>query len=171
MLVRILALFFVFFILQPWTRRWRGTEFAFLACTIVASSYWWPGLGKLRLNWMDYGNIYLLLPSAYGNGWLGFLEPTELIALTQQMARLDPLLIGFTLLVECGALFFLWRRPSAIAFLVGTAAFHLGIFAASGIFFWKWILANLGLAVLIWRNRGRDMFAVFTPLYFYFPLS
>src|SRR5690606_34266357 len=82
------------------------------------------------------------------------------------LKRFDLPIVGFTLLVECGSLFFLWRRPYALALLWGWVALHVGIVAVSGIFFWQWILVNLGLFFLLWRDRNERLFPVFKREYF-----
>jgi hypothetical protein len=165
-LVRILILFFAALLLQSLTRKPVSKTFVFLLLTLVASSYWWPGLGKLRLLWFTHGHIHLLLPAAYSSGWLAFWPPESIAAIVQFLARLNPLMVVFTLFAECGAILLLWRRSFALLLLVVWIAFHLGVVAVSGIFFWKWILLNLGLLWVLWRPSPDLLSPVFRREYF-----
>lgn len=164
-LVRILILFFAALVLRAVTARPVGRVFAFLLLTLVASSYWWPGLGKLRLLWFTHGHINLLLPAAYSSGWLAFLSPESIASIVQFLANLNPLMVAFTLFAECGAILFLWRRSFAMLLLASWIVLHVGIVAISGIFFWKWILLDLGLLWLLSRSNQEHLFPVFDRSY------
>ena len=164
--VRILLLFFATFLLQGLTSTRHTTDFVFLVCCLMAASYWWPGLGKIRLNWITHGHLYFLLSATYANGWLGFLEPGTIATLTQGVARFDVLMRGITLLLEFGAIVFLWRRVSMLAFLGGWIAFHLGIFALSGICFWRWIVLDLCLLLFFASRQRAQSIALFTRGHF-----
>lgn len=153
MLVRILILFFAALLWSSLTARPVTTLFGFLLLTLVASSYWWSGLGKLRLLWFTHRHVYLLLPAAYSSGWLAFLQPESIEGVVNGLSRLDPLMVAFTLFAECGAILFLWRRRFALLLLSSWIVLHVGIIFLSGIFFWKWILVDLGLFVLLWRSK------------------
>jgi len=69
----------------------------------------------------------------------------------------------FTLLVECGSLVMLWRRWSLIGFFVLAAAFHLGAFAMTGIFFWKWMLVDAMLLTYLLGGHRLAQLQLFTP--------
>jgi hypothetical protein len=127
LLTRLLTLFFAAFLLQGLTGRRSATDFIFVALTFIATSYWRPGLGKIQMNWITHGHIYHLIFGSYAHGWLGFLEPTTVVSLAQQVSRFDWHMRIFTLLIEFGAIFFLWRRASLLAFLGGWTLFHWGI--------------------------------------------
>jgi hypothetical protein len=165
-LVRILILFFAALLLQSVTAWPVSKGFVFLLLTLVASSYWWPGLGKLRLLWFTHGHVHLILPAAYSSGWLAFWNPESITSIVQFLATLNPFMVAFTLVAECGAIFFLWRRSFALLLLMIWIAFHLGVVALSGIFFWKWIMLNLGLLWLLWRSSPGQLSPVFGRKYF-----
>ena len=160
-LVRILILFFAALVLQSLVARPVSGAFSFLLLTLIASSYWWPGLGKLRLLWFTHGQIHLLLPAAYSSGWLAFLGSESIASISQFLAKLDPMMVAFTLFAECGAILFLWRRSFARLLLGSWIVLHLGIVALSGIFFWKWMLLDLGLLWLLSRPAHLQLFPVF----------
>jgi hypothetical protein len=100
--------------------------------------------------------------ATYGNGWLGFLDPGTVTRLSLDIARFDPLLVYGTMLLECGAVLCLAHRRALIGFLVGWLLFHLGVFALSGICFWKWMIVE---AVLLWiflNREGARRFPIFS---------
>ena len=84
--------------------------------------------------------------------WLAFLEPERVAALMRALAPWDPLLKACTLVIEVGALLFLWRRRGAVALAAGWILFHLGAFALTGMFFWSWITLDGVLLFLLVRG-------------------
>ena len=164
--IRILMLFGASWLLRALTGYWKTTDFGVLACCLLASHFWPSGLGKLRIGWIVQDHIYYLLPSTYANGWLGFMEPMQLSALTRTLSWLNWPMKGFTLLVECGWLFCLWRRSFFLALLTGSILLHLGIFFLSGIAFWMWIVLEAGLLVLFLKRGGHQAFLLFSRPYF-----
>ena len=166
LLVRILILFLAVLVLKPLSGSRKINDFIFISLTLLASSYWWPGVGKIRLNWIAHGHLYLLMFATYAKGWLAFLDPTIIETLGKVFSWLDwPMRLG-TLLLEFGALFALWRRASLIFFLAGWPLFHLGVFAMSGIFFWKWVLLDALILTLFLRNKRFRALPIFTRGHF-----
>jgi hypothetical protein len=166
LLMRILALFGGTFLLHILTGRRYTKDFIFVALTFIAVAYWRCGLGKIQLNWSTHGHIYHLIFATYANGWLGFLEPTTLVSLARKISPFDWPMRLFTVVVEMGAILFLWRRASLLAFLGGWVLFHLGIFAISGICFWKWMVVDASLfALFLWNTEAKSL-QIFTPRHF-----
>lgn len=129
-------------------RNWT-VEFLLIAVCFIASHYWIAGFGKYELDWHHLNEIQRLLPNTYGNGWLPFLNVSEVSAIARDLATFNiPLRVG-TLVLEWGVLFVLWRRTSLQVFLICWIIFHCSVFATSGIFFWKWILLELSLLVVL----------------------
>ena len=120
---------------RNWTR-----ELIFAAGCLIAAQYWGSGLGKLRLHWIGHPHLDLLVFGAYANGWLGDWPSESIVKFSQLLAPATVPMMLFTLLIEWGAILLFWRRGAAIALLLGFALFHLGVFAVSGMFFWKWIV-------------------------------
>ena len=144
----------------------RSDAFIFAWCCVLAATYWTSGLGKLRIGWMTHPHVHLLLLGAYANGWLAFLDAqvVERVAgVVKVLAR--PFMI-FTLAVECGALLLLWRRWSLVAFLLLATTFHLGAFALTGIFFWKWMLVDAFLLAYLLRTQRIGRLEIFRPALF-----
>lgn len=153
LLVRWLLLFLAWFLLRAVGVDPRPSDFVFLAFTLLAASYAVAGLGKLRLAWFGRGDVALLLPATYANGWLRFLGPDTVGSLTRRLSSVDPLLVAGTFVVECGALLCLLRRRIFLFFLVAWPCFHLSVFALSGIFFWKWIVLEVAVLALLLARR------------------
>jgi hypothetical protein len=161
--LRFPVLFGAFWIVRAVTGRRQSDVFVFAWCCLLAATYWTSGLGKLRVGWLSHPHVHLLLVGAYANGWLAFLEPKAVERAARIVASLAQPFMLFTLLVECGALVLLWRRWSLVAFLVLATAFHLGAFALTGIFFWKWILIDAMLLAYLVRDHRPVRLPIFTP--------
>ncbi len=151
--LRILILYIVVVLLESLTKRGWAKAFLVTVVSLVASSYWFSGINKVLLNWLAHPHIFLLVPDGYAQGWLIFLDPGQIRALTDAWRAVTVPLMVLTLVLECGAVCVLWGRPLTIALLIGWALFHLGIVAASGIALWKWLVIDLALAVW-WVRRA-----------------
>jgi hypothetical protein len=162
-LLRFPVLVGAFWIVRAITGRRQSDVFIFAWVCVVAATYWTSGLGKLRVGWLTHPHVHLLLLGAYANGWLAFLEPRVVERAARVVASLAWPFMLFTLIVECGALVLLWRRWSLIAFFVLATAFHLGAFAMTGIFFWKWIVVDAMLVIYLLRGRRLTLLPIFTP--------
>ena len=162
LLVRVLLLFFVFFLAHVVRTGHRPSDFVFLVFTLLAASYFSGGLGKLRLDWFTLGNVALLLPATYANGWLGFLEPATIGRLTRGLLSVDWMMVAATFAVECGAILCFVRRRVFLSFLGAWVVFHLAIVALSGIFFWKWVVVELMVLTLMLSRRVSPAFNVFS---------
>ncbi len=156
--IRLMTLFGSAFIVTCITGKQRTMDFIFLTCCLVISHYWVPGVGKFQLDWFSHGHIYNLLPATYANGWLAFLHPDQLSAITSLVAEFDEVMIAFTLLLEWGALLVLWRKLTLLPFLCAAILFHLGVFFLSGIFFWQWIAIDTALILLLQQIQHRRIF-------------
>jgi hypothetical protein len=108
---------------------------------LIASHYFVPGWEKLTSGWLSYGNLHHLFAAAHVNGWLNIdsLQVTEHFYFTR---KIEPWLLVATVILECGAIALLANRYTAIALLLGWAGLHIGIFAFSGICFWKWVIID-----------------------------
>src|SRR5687768_7170229 len=161
--LRFPVLFAAFWIVRVATRSRRSDVFVFAWCCLLAATYWTSGLGKLRVGWLTHPHVDLLLLGAYANGWLAFLEPKTVERAARTVAVFAQPLMLFTLVVECGALVMLWRRWSVVGLLLLATAFHLGAFALTGIFFWKWILIEAMLLAYLLRDHRLARLPIFTP--------
>ena len=166
LLIQLLNLFLAMFLLYVLIGYRRTTDFLFLTCCFIAGHYWVSGLGKLKLNWLIHDRVYFLLPNTYANGWLAFLNQNAISSMTQTLSWFNGLLKGVTILLECGALFCLWRLAILRFLLVGWIVFHLGIFFTSGICFWKWMALDAILLLLFFRKGQVNNSRIFTRQHF-----
>ena len=164
--LRFPILFGAFWIVVAMTRRRESDLFVFAWVCLLAATYWTSGLGKLRVGWLTHPHVHLLLLGAYANGWLAGVDARVVERAARWIASLAYPLMLFTLLVECGSLVMLWRRWSLVAFVVLAAAFHLGAFAMTGIFFWKWMLVDAMLLVYLLRGHRLARLQIFSPWLF-----
>ena len=126
--------------------------FLVLFC-LIASGYWWPGLGKLELGWLGRNHIEYLVTGAYAQGWRADQPAEAVVVLMKWLEPLAwPIRVG-TLVLEVGSLAILWRRRGTMAFLVGWIGFHASIFIIMGFLFWQWIVLEMILLGLLWRGR------------------
>lgn len=136
--------------------------FLFVAVCLIASYYWTAGFGKIELGWLAVDRIDYLLPATYSAGWLSFLDGETIVRAAQGIAAVNIPLKLLTLVLEGGAIFVLVRRGVTRAFLIGWMLFHTGIFFASGIFFWRWIIVEAVL-FLTFFGRGAPDFGIHRP--------
>jgi len=162
-LLRFPVLFGVFWIVRAASGRRETGVFIFAWCCLLAATYWASGFGKLRVGWLTHPHVHLLLLGAYANGWLAYLEPATVERVARASARVALPLMLFTLLVECGSILLLWRRWSLVWFLALATAFHLGAFAMTGIFFWKWMLVDAMLLAYLFHDRRPARLQIFAP--------
>lgn len=165
-ILRFPIIFGAFWIVRTVTRSRRSDVLVFAWCCLIAATYWASGFGKIRVAWLTHPHVHLLLLGAYANGWLAFLEPKVVERAARIVASLAFPLMLFTLLVECGSLVMLWRRWSLIGFFVLATLFHLGAFAMTGIFFWKWILIDAMFVAYLLPGDRLVRLSIFTPRLF-----
>lgn len=154
-----LTMFLVFLATRVFFRQHRQA-FVLLTCTVVASQYFHAGVNKMLLGptlwtWATDNHLSHILVGAHVNGgWLRHLSPAAVHQLAGALSAVDPALAAGTLMVECGAILLLLDRKLLPWILVAQAGLHTGIVLLTGIFFWKWILFDLMLALWLcssWR--------------------
>lgn len=126
--------------------------FVFLAGCLFAANYVFSGVGKLGLGWLSHERIGNLLVASHLNGWLGGIDRRSVLGIAQALDRWNIAILLGTLVVEIGAVTLWWFRGRRPLLVVGAVvALQLVIFAASGIFFWKWIAVAAGLGYFLTR--------------------
>ncbi len=163
---KILILFLAMLLLNQLTRSAKTAHFVFAMLCVVAAHYWPSGLGKVTPQWLLHDQVGLMLPATYANGWLRFLELSEIESLTAWLLRLNAPMKFFAILVECGSLLAIYKRSVFAAFLLGCIALHTGIFFTSGICFWLWVAVECVLLVVLACNRNFASADIFTPWHF-----
>ena len=160
--VRLLVLLAAALVVWTAGARIRARDYYFVAILLVSSGYLLSGLKKLQLGWIGYGHIHHILLSTYANGWLGFLSEEQISAIARALAPLGPLLVAGVLALEIGILLIFSKRFVAIGLLIWGAAFHMAVFALSGILFWLWFLIDAGLAAVLALDPGGELRTLFT---------
>ncbi len=170
LLWRILMLFGAALLLELGAGR-RQRLLVFTLLCLVAAHYWWPGLGKLRINWLAIEHLNFLAFFAYSQGIWSFIPEAQFTSLVDYLGYLNLPMMLFTLLVEAGSLLSLKSARWFSWFSVGRILLHGGIVLFAGIFFWKWILLNAMLIYLLrHRFRGPET-RIFTPAHFLFSIG
>lgn len=160
-LLHVLSLFSAALLFRAATGYRRMDAFVLLAVCLVGGAYWVPALAKLRIDWLDYGTLHHMPIAAWAHGWLAHLESSDVVALARAIEPFDLPLQLFVLAAELGCIAILARRWLTISLLLALSAFHLGVFALYGYFFWTWIALNLTLLALIAsdaRERRLDLY-------------
>ena len=163
LVLRFPVLFGAFWVVRAVTGRRESDVLIFAWCCLLATTYWNSGLGKLRVGWLTHPHVHFLLLGAYANGWLAHLEPGTVERAALAIAAVAVPLMLFTLIVECGSILMLWRRWSVVLFVALATAFHLGAFAMTGIFFWKWMLVEAMLIAYLLQGRRLTRLRIFAP--------
>jgi len=112
-------------------------------------------LGPHPLHWLLNDNLANLFATALENGWLSSLDPAQATRVHAFLVEYGAVVRGATFAVELapiGALLYPWIAPWIACAAV---LLHLGIFASSGIFFWKWVVADAVLAIFCWTRWRR----------------
>jgi hypothetical protein len=162
--VRVLTAFAASLVtLLIWKRR-VARDFILLACCIAAAHYFVAGWSKVELQWWQHDQLDNLAAGAQANGWFYFLSRETLARFFEIIRACNHTGVWLTLLVEVGAVVFLLHRRVAFGMLAGWILLHLGIFAASGICFWKWIIFDAALMVLLLQlSAGTKRWLFSTP--------
>ena len=82
----------------------------------------------------------MLLSTSYINGWLGFIDEKTAIYFAGIIDPQSVIAQVITLLIHLGSIFLLYNKRITLLLFLGFELLHLGIFFASGIFFWKSIM-------------------------------
>lgn len=128
--------------------------FILLALALHASNYFVPGIAKIEISpngweWIVENELSNLFISSYVNGWLGFLSEDLILDIAQIINKTQIPIQLLTILIHLGSIFLLYRKKITMTLFICFELLHFGIFLASGIFFWAWILVNFGFIFLI----------------------
>ncbi len=132
------------------------------------ANYFYSGLEKLALGggpflWVTTNPTEVLSLVSWHSGFLptGHLAGVSLISI-EAAGFLRPFINVSILLAQLGSVVFILRRRSMILATLFYDLTHVVIYLVSGIFFWKWILLNLGLVAAMrklprWVETPRPM--------------
>ena len=140
----------------------RSSTWLLLVLAVVGASYWVPFLNKMEIgrhfwSWALTDNLGNLFVAAHVDGFLPIADETALV-IANWIGRVSPALGVLTICIECAGVFLFLHHRVARLVLVLFIGLHAGIFAASGILFYKWIVVEMGLIYVLWR-QGPEIFA------------
>ncbi len=137
--------------------RARHALFAMIGCW--ASYYFAAGLAKLSLgpeswSWALTDHVSNLSFGAHVRGWLSVVPDDVYLSVVAVVRKTDRALALYTTVLELGCLFLFFVHPKIARWTFLFCFFlHFGIFALTGICFWKWMFVNL--AFFFWlRKKG-----------------
>lgn len=121
---------------------------------LQVSHYFITALAKMFLgprwhSWVTDNQLHHLAASSYSWGWARFLPWSSWRNVIWGTRKLEKPLQFAAFSLELLSPLALLDQGLAAAFSVGFAAFHLGVFALSGLLFWDWIITDLLLAALL----------------------
>ncbi len=173
-----------FFLVGRSLRLFRDSQLLVAILLVLAAHFFRPGIGKVLLNWNYYNDLSNLVMSAiHQNAWLAWLSDEQKFQVLEFTAFIKMPLQFATVLLEISAVIYLWNRRLLICLILANIGLHLGIFVASGILFWKWMIVEAGIVVAIAslprevasRTFGRRQAFFFAVLvigsYFYYPTA
>lgn len=143
--------------------------FPTLALVITGASYSQAAINKSKIGpelytWLTDNRVSNLFVSAHVNGnWMGEWSSEQVVATAQAMRHVDLLSGLFTFAVELSGLLLLLHWRSTRVLLPLLVALHFGILISSGIFFWKWMVVDLGLLAYLAVLRRDDAQGESTP--------
>ncbi len=141
----------------------------FAGIGIHLANYFWSGYGKLHLrnagplDWALENPTYILATTSYMVGTftvydLPFIDAQTALALTK---FINVPMNCFVLAIQLLCVLAAFRRRALIVITLLYDLMHVGIFLLTGIFFWKWILLNVGIVQAL-SCRKREM--TFLPI-------
>jgi hypothetical protein len=133
--------------------------------TITAAHYFVPGLAKLTLDadptrWMLENRIDNLFATSHVMGWLGDHRWSELSGVADVLRGASVPMQVATIVIEVGAIAMCVHRRAPSLVLAGGFLLHAGIFAGSGVCFWKWMIVDVVLFCLLslsWRKSLAEL--------------
>ena len=142
-LLQNLYLFGFFCLAQRCVQKLDFSSFVFASLVSLSAFYLAAGLAKVPLYWVVRNDTSNLLLGAYlQNGWLSLLNLTQVLQLKSITASFDMPLKVTVLIAELGLVLAISNRKAFIAILATLVSMHAGIFLASGICFWKWVILD-----------------------------
>ena len=131
--------------------------YLFVVLLIIGGAYLWPGVNKLLIgphlwSWLvddDLGNLFI---SCWATGFPPVIDVETAQGIARFLGSASVVIGVATLIIELGAVTLLAHRRLTPIMLLLFVGMHLGIFASSGILFWKWIVVDVAMGALFWRH-------------------
>lgn len=134
----------------------------------AGSLYVWPAIAKMLMCpwpglWAVKNRTHRLFVTSHQQGWLTWLSEARALAAARVLRAMDRPIGVLTLALELSAALMLLGREAAVVVLAANVVLHAAIFAASGINFWKWAVADVALAAMLLMLPEAAVAAIFTP--------
>jgi hypothetical protein len=134
------------------------TPFFYFVICIIASNYFMSGIIKIIMSphgyeWLLYNKISDLFINVHARGWLAGYDPAFIQKYWVLLEKYNILLQSIILVIELAAIFLFRNIRFAIILLILLALMHVGIFLAGSMLFWKWIVIDLSMALLLWKYK------------------
>ena len=130
---------------------------------VIAAAYFIPFVMKASISpniidWPFLDSMDLGFAKYLDRGWLANWDFDRASAINFVTTYQKPLL-AIAFLTEFAAVLFPMNRRLAFVLVLNSAFLHLGIFALSGIFFWKWMLADIIFSILVLRKCPKSYYS------------
>jgi len=139
------------FVWLSFLRGMRTVHFIFGAICLIGSYYYYAGKAKVMFGpdqaWLWENELSNLFVNSWIHGWVGFIPKDTVVWLANALHWFDVPFQLLTVIIELGFLLVFVHPILTRVWLFLAAALHCGIFAMTGILFWKWIVAD---AMLLW---------------------
>ncbi|MCT7590678.1 hypothetical protein [Aliarcobacter butzleri] len=127
-----------------------------LILSMHAANYFYPGFAKIYISpngyeWTLFHDLHYFIINTYHRGWFNFLTEEQVFSFAEFIKNFNLVSNIGTMILQLGAIFILFNKRLAIWLLIGFELLHIGVYLATGIFFWKWILLNLAIIWLVKR--------------------
>lgn len=129
----------------------------FVLC-IIASAYFTSGLKKIMISphgyeWVLNNDPLNLFNNVHLRGWLACSSESTIDSLRWTLNTFGDVFQWFILLIEVASAFLLSNRRIAIGLLLCFFAMHIGIFIFGSMLFWKWMIVDVAVCVVLWKNK------------------
>lgn len=166
----ILLVLWLFYIVKVFWQQFNWNYMLVFGLAIIGNWYINAGFAKLLMGWLMDSNLYNLGVAAFEAGWL-----SENRSFATKMYKLIDeyhlIFQGFAMLIELVVpLIILMRRRLTLLALLLFVLFHVGVFLSTGIFFWKWILLELLIVIIIFKKINSTSFYTLKNQIVYFML-
>jgi hypothetical protein len=151
----LLILFSVYMIMKLAFKK-TAWKFLWLSMCVVGANYFITGVAKIGISphgyeWLAYDQLNEMFVNAGARGWGMSLSPETFDSVAQALKTFNFPLKLIIFLLEAAGIVLLFRKRLSMILLVGWFLMHVGIFLVGGMFFWKWMVVDMVLFVLLWK--------------------
>ena len=133
-------------------------HFVYLVLCIIASNYFISGVSKITMSprgyeWLLHNNLSDLFLNVHARGWLCDYDTGTIKNISHFLDSNSGLLQSLILVLELSALIIFKNIRLCIVLLFLLCIMHFGIFLVGSMLFWKWMVIDIVLAVILWRRK------------------